>query len=182
MLIDRVIRAKNGSQEDTLALVEKFTPFLRKYGAKLSREDGQEEMTLAFLQVLADLDPTHLNCHEDGAVVNYLVKSVYHAYCQLQAETFRQPVIAFSIDNTEEQEREVVLAKAGPQEDRSFFLLLQDCSALTRKEREVLTLIYYAGYSATEIAASYGTSKQNINQIKRRGQKKLEKMLKEKKV
>ena len=57
------------------------------------------------------------------------------------------------------------------------FTLFEGCSELTKKEKEVLTLIYYAGYSATEIAAAWGTSKQNVNQIKRRGLGKLKKSL-----
>lgn len=59
------------------------------------------------------------------------------------------------------------------EEARDFFELLDTCPKLTQKERIILTLIYFYGYTSTEIAQKRGTSKQNINQIKKRALSKL---------
>ena len=180
MLLEKVVEAQKGSEAAKLELVEKFQPLIRKYGGKLLREDGREEMTLAFLEILESMKPEKLRSRGDGAVVNYFERAIYHAYCHKQEESIRQPSVAFSIDNTEEQEREAVLAQKGLNtagQDRYFFTLFEGCSELTEKEKAVLTLIYYAGYSATEVATAWGTSKQNVNQIKRRGLEKLKKSL-----
>ena len=172
MLFETVQEAQKGSEEAKLELVERFQPTIRANARKLNREDGKEEMTLAFLEILESMNLEKLRSREDGVIVAYFKNALRHAYCHKVEESIKQPSVAFSIDNTEEQEREAVLAQDGwntAGKDRYFFTLFEGCSELTEKEKEVLTLIYYAGYSATEIAAAWGTSKQNVNQIKRRG-------------
>lgn len=52
MLMDQIIQAKQGSQADMLSLLQQFQPILKKYGRKLWGEDGLEDMTAAFLQVI----------------------------------------------------------------------------------------------------------------------------------
>lgn len=180
MLFETVREAQKGSEEAKLELVERFQPTIRANAWKLNREDGKEEMTLAFLEILESMNLEKLRSREDGVIVAYFKNALRHAYCHKVEESIKQPSVAFSIDNTEEQEREAVLAQDGwntAGKDRYFFTLFEGCSELTEKEKEVLTLIYYAGYSATEIAAAWGTSKQNVNQIKRRGLGKLKKLL-----
>lgn len=178
--LKRYGKPRKGSEEAKLELVERFQPTIRANAWKLNREDGKEEMTLAFLEILESMNLEKLRSREDGVIVAYFKNALRHAYCHKVEESIKQPSVAFSIDNTEEQEREAVLAQDGwntAGKDRYFFTLFEGCSELTEKEKEVLTLIYYAGYSATEIAAAWGTSKQNVNQIKRRGLGKLKKSL-----
>ena len=146
MLMDQIIQAKQGSQADMLSLLQQFQPILKKYGRKLWGEDGLEDMTAAFLQVIHDMKPEQIRCRAEGAVVQYLVQSVRHAYERLQRERMRQPAIAFSLNEMEEQ---------------------------TEKETYVLEQVYYWGYTAAELAPGMGTSKQNVNQIKLRALGKL---------
>ena len=56
----------------------------------------------------------------------------------------------------------------------TFDDILSSCSSLTKKEKSILKLIYIYGYSSTEIARQFSSSKQNINQIKKRALKKLQ--------
>lgn len=76
MLMDQIIQAKQGSQADMLSLLQQFQPILKKYGRKLWGEDGLEDMTAAFLQVIHDMKPEQIRCRAEGAVVQYLVQSV----------------------------------------------------------------------------------------------------------
>ena len=55
--MDQIIQAKQGSQADMLSLLQQFQPILKKYGRKLWGEDGLEDMTAAFLQVIHDMKP-----------------------------------------------------------------------------------------------------------------------------
>lgn len=48
MLFETVREAQKGSEEAKLELVERFQPTIRANAWKLNREDGKEEMTLAF--------------------------------------------------------------------------------------------------------------------------------------
>lgn len=57
-------------------------------------------------------------------IVAYFKNALHHAYCHKIEESIKQPSVAFSIDNTEEQEREAVLAQDGLNtagKDRYFF-------------------------------------------------------------
>ena len=173
MLMDQIIQAKQGSQADMLSLLQQFQPILKKYGRKLWGEDGLEDMTAAFLQVIHDMKPEQIRCRAEGAVVQYLVQSVRHAYERLQRERMRQPAIAFSLNEMEEQDSLLALAKEDSAEKQRFSDLVKGCPRLTEKETYVLEQVYYWGYTAAELAPGMGTSKQNVNQIKLRALGKL---------
>ena len=160
--MDQIIQAKQGSQADMLSLLQQFQPILKKYGRKLWGEDGLEDMTAAFLQVIHDMKPEQIRCRAEGAVVQYLVQSVRHAYERLQRERMRQPAIAFSLNEMEDSA-----------EKQRFSDLVKGCPRLTEKETYVLEQVYYWGYTAAELAPGMGTSKQNVNQIKLRALGKL---------
>lgn len=173
MLMDQIIQAKQGSQADMLSLLQRFQPILKKYGRKLWGEDGLEDMTAAFLQVIHDMKPEQIRCRAEGAVVQYLVQSVRHAYERLQRERMRQPAIAFSLNEMEEQDSLPALAKEDSAEKQRFSDLVKGCPRLTEKETYVLEQVYYWGYTEAELAPGMGTSKQNVNQIKLRALGKL---------
>lgn len=113
MLFETVREAQKGSEEAKLELVERFQPTIRANAWKLNREDGKEEMTLAFLEILESMNLEKLRSREDGVIVSYFKNALRHAYCHKVEESIKQPSVAFSIDNTEEQEREAVLAQDG---------------------------------------------------------------------
>lgn len=130
-------------------------------------------MIAAFLQVIHDMKPEQIRCRAEGAVVQYLVQSVRHAYERLQRERMRQPAIAFSLNEMEEQDSLPALAKEDSAEKQRFSDLVKGCPRLTEKETYVLEQVYYWGYTAAELAPGMGTSKQNVNQIKLRALGKL---------
>lgn len=156
MLMDQIIQAKQGSQADMLSLLQQFQPILKKYGRKLWGEDGLEDMTAAFLQVIHDMKPEQIRCRAEGAVVQYLVQSVRHAYERLQRERMRQPAIAFSLNEMEEQDSLPALAKEDSAEKQRFSDLVKGCPRLTEKETYVLEQVYYWGYTAAELAPGWG--------------------------
>ena len=176
MLIDDIVRAQQGDPDAAEALLLKFDPVLKKYSRKLLQEDAYQDLTLALLEMIHTLAPERLRCKEDGALVNYITRAVRNSYLRLLNQSFHQPKISFSLDDTEEsQPAEDIPVQQDTCEARDFMDLLQLCPTLTPKESIVLTLVYYWGYSSTEIAKHFSTSKQNINQIKRRALAKLRK-------
>lgn len=110
-----------------------------------------EDMIAAFLQVIHDMKPEQIRCRAEGAVVQYLVQSVRHAYERLQRERMRQPAIAFSLNEMEEQDSLPALAKEDSAEKQRFSDLVKGCPRLTEKETYVLEQVYYWGYTAAEL-------------------------------
>ena len=72
-----------------------------------------------------------------------------------------------------ESQRSKTLSPIDDVDKVRFDDLLSVCPTLTVKEKEILTLVYLCGYSSVEIANKFSSSKQNINQIKRRALQKM---------
>lgn len=177
MLIDQIFRAQQGDPDAMEFLVAKFEPILKKYSRKLFWEDALSDMTAAFLELIHGLQLDKLRCKEDGALVNYIAQSVRNVYLALLRNFFNRPQEVTSLDEATEALKLETIAYVDKREEDNFLDLLALCPDLTEKERTVLTQIYYWGYTSVEIAESLSTSKQNINQIKQRGLKKLRKKL-----
>lgn len=178
MLLEQIVRAQQGGSDDMEALVEKFGPLLRKYSRKLFWEDALSDLTVAFLELIQTFPVDHLRRKEDGAIVNYIVRSVQHTYIALLRDYFSRPQEAVSLDDATEAQKLEAIAYVDKQEASAFLDLLDLCPALTERERTVLTLVFFWGYTSAEIAERFSTSKQNINQTKLRALRKMRKTIK----
>ncbi len=59
MLAD-CIRLAQTNNEALEALLQKFAPLIKKCGRQLHIEDGNEEMILAFIELVKDFSPSNL--------------------------------------------------------------------------------------------------------------------------
>ena len=78
MLAD-CIRLAQTNNEALEALLQKFAPLIKKCGRQLHIEDGNEEMILAFIELVKDFSPSNLRNIDDGTVVQYIKQSMYHS-------------------------------------------------------------------------------------------------------
>ena len=65
MLAD-CIRLAQTNNEALEALLQKFAPLIKKCGRQLHIEDGNEEMILAFIELVKDFSPSNLRNIDDG--------------------------------------------------------------------------------------------------------------------
>ena len=155
-----------------LSLLQQFQPILKKYGRKLWGEDGLEDMIAAFFTGDSRHEAGTDSVPCGGAVVQYLVQSVRHAYERLQRERMRQPAIAFS----RMKWRSRIPCRRWPRriltEKQRFSDLVKGCPRLTEKETYVLEQVYYWGYTAGNWPPD-GDQQANVNQIKLRALGKL---------
>ena len=77
MLAD-CIRLAQTNNEALEALLQKFAPLIKKCGRQLHIEDGNEEMILAFIELVKDFSPSNLRNIDDGTVVQYIKQSMYN--------------------------------------------------------------------------------------------------------
>ena len=80
MLLAEIKLAQNGNQDSILMLVSKFSPLLKKYGRKLGYEDATLDLTADFIEFLSNWNLKNFHESGDGAVVNYIVQSLYRIY------------------------------------------------------------------------------------------------------
>jgi len=169
MIIDDIHKGQEGDQQAVLTLVQRFNPLLKKYARKLETEDAYYDLELEFLETVMKLNCASIKQRGDGAMVNYLSKCIRHSYIKLLHRLILNKIPLTSLDELTDQ----VLYQQSGYQTTSLTAIDVPESLLTKKEKAILYKVYIQGCSAAEVAKSNGTSRQNINQIKRRAEKKL---------
>lgn len=170
MIIDDIRKGQKGDDQAVLALISKFSPALKKYARKLGTEDAYYDLQADFLELVFHFDCEKQRETSDGAIVQYLSQSIYHAYIKLLRQLIDNKVPTMSVDelidsildpNAEVYEMNEIQIDIPP-------------TLLTHQEAEAFFQICIAGYSAAEIARRMRISRQSINQAKRRAISKLQ--------
>lgn len=98
MLAD-CIRLAQTNNEALEALLQKFAPLIKKCGRQLHIEDGNEEMILAFIELVKDFSPSNLRNIDDGTVVQYIKQSMVHESVVRGVEIFHKGSVIFVLNN-----------------------------------------------------------------------------------
>lgn len=173
MIIDAIQESQHGNQEAILELIEKFSPALRKYARKLGTEDAFYDLQLDFIEIIQSIRCDGLKDRGDGAMVNYLTRSIGHACAHRISNIIAGKIPSSSLDETPDTAFYKNSAYTMPQD--SYIELPE--GLLTKIERETIYQIHIMGYNAAEVARIRGVTRQNVNQVKRRAEKKLRKYL-----
>ena len=175
MLVDKVMRAQKGCKDSMQDIITQFLPLLRHYSRILYIEDSFDELLLAFIEIIHTIPLQSLKNNCDGIIVKYISTSMKNSYIALIRKNSKNNIPTISWDEmTESQWNRVYSMNTNSLNYTTFDDILSSCSSLTKKEKSILKLIYIYGYSSTEIARQFSSSKQNINQIKKRALKKLQ--------
>ena len=161
-------------QDTMYELIQAFTPLFKKYANLLNFDDAFFELQAYFIDLISTLNIDRLNNQSDGALVNYINKSIYNQYVKLaQEQERRQNKFSFMAD-TEEGLKNLLSSR-----DDYWELQKEDLKrVLSSYEYEVINLIFYYGYTVKEIASSLKVSVQAVNQCKLRALSKLKRNLK----
>lgn len=173
MLRQKVLLAQSGDQDSMQDLIDQFTPLLKHYSRILYVEDSFNELVLSFIEIVHAIPLESLKDNHDGVIVKYIVTSLKNAYISLIRKNAKEILHVVSWEEMTESQRIKALSPIDDIDKVRFGDLLSLCPTLTIKEKEILTLVYLYGYSSVEIANKLSSSKQNINQIKRRALQKM---------
>lgn len=172
MLEDSILKAQMGDSNELMLLIEKFKPLILKYSRKLGYEDAYSDIQLEFIEVILLFDLEKLNIRSEGALVNYISNSVYHAYCKILSKVVKQRHPTVSIED-------LTAAQLGSDALTDQFTQCQlpayPRNLLTDNEDTIIRFIYEQELSAAEIARRMGITRQGVNQCKLRAEKKLKK-------
>lgn len=157
-LYELLKEAQEGQERSTLALLERFEPLMKKYAKMLGYEDAMQDLTLAFLNVIINMTLKEKYC-SDGQIINYFSKAIYHEYIRLAKAFYRhESEIAFDENIKTEVEEKIV--------ETDFHDGMDVLNVLTERQKQVVYLLYFCDFSAKEIAAILGVSRQAINKTK----------------
>ena len=141
-------------------LYEAFGKLIRYYAKRLGTDDGQQELTLFFLELLHRLDTSRFPPDESSGLQKYIAVSLRNQYialskaAQLQREITAGYCEEISVCETDPDTR-LVLAGA--------------LARLTGRQRQIVVYKYCCGYSIREIGERLHISRQAANQTLQRG-------------
>lgn len=64
-----------------LKLIKDFTPLLKKYGKKLKRGDGFEELCASFISIVYKIPLSKMESSNPAVFISYLATAVKNEYC-----------------------------------------------------------------------------------------------------
>jgi RNA polymerase sigma factor (sigma-70 family) len=165
-------QSQKGDEGQTISLINKFKPILKKYSALLHTEDAFENLQLQFLILLHNIDLHKFEGKSDGAIVSYINRSIHHIYIKL-SQAQQKHAKNISINDLLEADIRKLDRTLSAWDDTSSIMFKDMRSLLSSKEYNILYKYFFLDCSIASIAKDYDTSRQNINRIKERSIKKL---------
>lgn len=159
-------------------LIKMFDPLLKKYSKLLNYDDAYSDLRLEFINTMFKLNTKNLEFLSEGQIVNYISKTIYHHYIN-QSKRNKSNVNVMVFSDMSDQMISIIDAKLAEKDQQKNYEIEYAIRKLNADEQILVNLIFYKDYSIQEIAQSYGTSRQAINQKKKRVIKKMYKILSE---
>ena len=170
MLAD-CIRLAQTNNEALEALLQKFAPLIKKCGRQLHIEDGNEEMILAFIELVKDFSPSNLRNIDDGTVVQYIKQSMYH-YCFRIYKKYHHVETVIGWDEISPKEEAEYLATQDKIQLNDGLLTELQIDVLTKREREIIIMRYglfgVEPLTQKEVADKMGISQSYISRLEKR--------------
>lgn len=172
MVIDDIKSNQNGDREATLRLVEKFNPILKKYAYMLHYEDAYNDLLVDFILLLKNMRVECIQNRGDGGFVSYICKSMYSCYIKRSKELKKMQVV---IPYSELTESELYYLEGKTSSRDKYDIENSDIlpAALTSSEKKVIKMVYFFGYSVSEVSSIIGVSRQAVDQMRRKGLNKI---------
>lgn len=148
-------------------LIGLFDPLLKKYAKKLHNDEAYFDLRFEFIITIYKLKTTNLEELSEGQIINYVSKVIYHHYITLSKKA-RSNVNARVFSDMSDPMISIIDAKLAVQDQKKDYEIEHALRKLSSDEQKLVNLIFYKDYSIREIAKSYGTSRQSINQKKKR--------------
>lgn len=178
-ILELIRKAKTGDNEAAETLIEKYLNAVRKINNKWGgTDDGFQEGVLGIYQAIKTYDEsyntkfmTHLYFYVDAKIRKYIDKERYRVpqYVIESIKKVEQERLYFSeLENFEIEDANI---KMDNLENKVFVENLLNCC--TKKEREILDLLFFKGYSGGDIAKKLGMSRQWVHTIKHRAFEKI---------
>lgn len=164
---------QDGDKEQALALLEKFSPLLKKYAFFMQSEDALPDFQCFLLAFSKNLQLDKLTMSTDGAIISYINKAIYHHYIALsKAKRHQLPTV--SIESQTDYDPLQFDTTFSESDTYNNLLLLDLKRALSTEEYHVIYDHYFRQYSIQEIAARDNKSRQAINKCKKDSNHKIE--------
>lgn len=152
---------KNGAPDANSQIIERMSPLVKKYAAKIhcmEYEDALQELYLALLESLGYLDPAH----SQGQCIKYMEKAVINRYYTLCKRYLSVPDSENIEDLTDSQ-------PIAPSYDDTQMDVERYIQSLPESgfKRQIISYFFYEDLSDKEISEKLHISRQYVNRVKK---------------
>lgn len=163
-------RVQKGDSSAVMDIYLKFNPIIKKLSKKLSYEEAETDLIIAFLETLKEIKIDKFHIKSDGAIVNY----IYIFLRNKSVNLFKKNILKRT--QTTELDLDILIDPVSIDLDSNIFIanLLKELPVL---QRQVLKRKFIQDFSDKEIAPLLGISRQAVNRVKNRGLMNLRKIL-----
>ncbi len=176
MLGALIQNAQENSEEDMLALIERFKPLMVKYARKLNYEDAYNDIVLCFITLIKSQNLCKLVSKADNIIVTYINHSIINFYNKKIPKIISRKNEVVMSELTEEQQYfiEVKTAQENEIDIINEYGLTQ---LLTESEQLLIYQVYVEGYTISELARCQNRTRQAVNQQRIRAVNKIKSRL-----
>ena len=139
-----------------LEIIERFMPAIRKNARMLRCNGAESDLVIHLIEVIYSLKTEKIDMLVEGQAVNYIATAIRNK----------------SVDINRKKEIDFVELESASYYDTAIdyehrYEVNQLLSLLTERQKNIIVLKYYYGYSDKEIGAFFGISRQAVNKIHR---------------
>ena len=178
-VLELIREAKQGNKKAIETLIERYLNTIRKINHKWGNtDDGFQEGVLGVYQAIKTYDEsyntkfmTHLYFYVEAKIRKYIDKERYRVpqYVIESIKKGEQERVYFSgIEDLEIGDENIKIDNL-----ENKVLIENLLSYCTKKERQILDLLFFKGYSGEEIAKKLGMSRQWVHSMKHRAFEKI---------
>lgn len=177
-IIDLIKLSQLRDSNSLVELIELFDPLLKKYARKSYSDEAYYDLRFDFINTIYKLKAANIEELSEGQIVIYVSKIIYHHYINYSKKT-RSHVNAIVFSDMSDSMVSFIDARLLVEDQKKNYDIEYALGKLNIDEQNLINLIFYKEYSIREIAQTYGTSRQAINQKKKRIIQKLNRIMNE---
>ncbi len=163
-------KGQEGNKEATKDIYLQFYPNIKKLSKNLNYEEGETDLTIAFLELIKTINLSKLPT-DDKSLIKFIYKSLKNKSTDLFRKNVvnRQDLLYLNLDILCDKEFNF----------NSNIFVSHLLSSLPPMQRTVLVRKFIQQYTDREISQILKISRQAVNKLKNRGLKNLRKILNE---
>lgn len=167
--------AKYGDNESLEFLITKFEPIINGLAWKLNSDCGRADLIIFFIKLVRGIKLDNIQNLSDGALVNYIKKSLYREYFKLKKE--RRFIEVELMDKFSTNTSEYIDSEYIDSEYKIFLDQLESRQVISKNENKILIKKYCYLSTEQEIARELNVSRQAINKKHKSAIKKIREYL-----
>ena len=159
---DLIEGCKLGNEKAVERMLEKFQPLIHKYARCFNeneKEDIVQELRIVVYEAVIKIE----NVENEGAVTNYIVRSIKHRFGQL----YKKQLQIRDMEEAFWEDFDVGYDELSYENSVFYVDLVDKLKQCSEKQRFIICEILNHDASDGEIAERLGVSKQYVNRIKK---------------